>query len=436
MYIYQLNINVCSFISNNILITSPLISLIKIILIICTIVILLLSQQSILNKTIIEFEFQLLIILSIIGLLLLISSNNLIMFYLSIELSSLSLYILAGIKKNSELSTESSLKYFILGSLSSGLLLFGITLIYIFTGELDLINIFNLIWYHNQIEIILSLIFILITMLFKLAAAPFHMWAPDVYEGAPTIVTAFFATAPKLAILTVTINLIWFNFYNYINLFENILIFSIILSLFIGSIGALNQTKFKRLIAYSAITHVGFLLLGLLSISIYSLEATIIYIIIYIIMNLATFSIVLTTLKNTNYISELSGLSRKNLLLAISLSIILFSIAGIPPLAGFISKYFILLETINNQYIFLTILAVIASSIAIFYYIRIIKWMFFKNNNDYYIKDLNDVLKSNSSIKTNISIILGVSIFILITIIFKFDFVLNFVFEKLIYSLV
>lgn len=431
IYLYQ-NVQI----SLGLLNITTLTIFIKIILCTTTVIILLLSKQTIILKQIKDFEYFILILLALLGMLLIISSNNLIIFYLSLELFSLSLYILAAINRQSEYSTEAGLKYFVLGSLSSGLLLFGCAILYVFTGEMNFENISSFIWYNNSFELIIGTMFIIIAILFKLAAAPFHMWAPDVYEGAPTIITAFFAIVPKLATIGVFINLIWFCFFGLFQQIQPIIIIASILSMLIGSIGALNQTKIKRLIAYSAISHIGFILLGILPGTIYSIQATIIYTIIYIIMSIASFCLILSIFEKTNYISELSGLSRKNPVLASTFALTLFSIAGIPPLAGFFSKYLILLEALGNNLIILAIIGVAASSIAAFYYIRIIKWMFFKDSIDFYIKDIADIIKPQINITINTSLILGVCLFFIITILFYPNYLINFIFEIIVNSLV
>lgn len=436
LYVEQLSLTPNLQISFQFLNITPINLLIKIILCLSTLIILSLSKQTFQDKQIQNFEFFNLIVLALLGMLLMVSANNLIIFYLSIELFSLSIYILASINRQSEYSTEAGLKYFVLGSLSSGLLLFGCAIIYLFTGELNFENISYLIWYTtNNFELVIGAMFIIIAILFKLAAAPFHMWAPDVYEGSPTIITAFFAIVPKIATIGIFINLIWFCFFGLFQKIQPIIIIAAVLSLLIGSIGALNQAKIKRLIAYSAISHIGFILLGILPGTIYGLQATMIYIIIYIIMGIATFSFILMTFTKTNYLSELSGLSRKNPILAISFAIILFSIAGIPPLAGFFSKYLILLESLGNNYLTLAAIAVIASSIAAFYYIRIIKWMFFKDSTDYTIKDLGDIIKPQIALPYHNSLILGISLFFIITLLLYPNFLINIVFETLINSL-
>lgn len=449
--------------------------MVKSVVIITTILILSMSLEVFKqkNEQIKDYEYTILILLATLGMLLLISSKDLIIMYLSIETLSLSLYILAGFKKTGQLSTEAGLKYLIMGGLSSGILLFGCALIYISTGILDFDNLANYIFNNtiintntnNEIGVEIGSLLICIAIMFKLAAAPFHMWAPDVYEGSPTIITAFFAIVPKIAILTLLVNLIYNVFWG---IFNSVLlpffIFSALLSVIIGSIGAVNQTKFKRLLAYSAISHMGFILLGLIPGTLNSLQTSFIYIILYIITSLNTFAFTFiyfnkykNSFKNTTYyLSDLSALSRKEPVLALTLTLSLFSIAGIPPLAGFISKYYILLSLIQNNYIVIATLTILFSVIACFYYIRIIQYMYFKNNNTYLIKFLADVVyrkvpssyinnhnninsnnNTSSSIYYNVSLspilILGSTLYILISFIFypnpllmiTFDAILN-----------
>lgn len=378
------------------------------------------------DEKLVDYEYSQLILMSILGMLLLISSRDLILMYLSIETLSLSLYVLAAIRRSGQYSTEAGLKYFILGALSSGLLLFGSSLIYIITGLTEFESISNYIWLSETSEIGLSLgaAFIIMALLFKLAAAPFHMWAPDVYEGASTIVTAFFAIVPKIAVLSLLITLIYGPFLGiFENLIQPIIIISGLMSILVGSIAAINQTKIKRLLAYSAIAHMGWILIGLGVGTLMSIQATLIYIVLYILMSINSFAFVISYFRGygNNYITQLSGLSRKEPILAITFSLCLLSIAGIPPLAGFYSKYNILLALIDEKFIITSILGIVLSVIGSFYYIRIIQWMYFNNSSDYIIKDLGDIVYKqtdtgvNSTIGLNQSLILGSSLFFILT---------------------
>jgi NADH-quinone oxidoreductase subunit N len=287
-------------------------------------------------------------------------------------------------------------------------------------------SISNYIWLSETSEIGLSLgaAFIIMALLFKLAAAPFHMWAPDVYEGASTIVTAFFAIVPKIAVLSLLITLIYGPFLGiFENLIQPIIIISGLMSILVGSIAAINQTKIKRLLAYSAIAHMGWILIGLGVGTLMSIQATLIYIVLYILMSINSFAFVISYFKGygNNYITQLSGLSRKEPILAITFSLCLLSIAGIPPLAGFYSKYNILLALIDEKFIITSILGIVLSVIGSFYYIRIIQWMYFNNSSDYIIKDLGDIVYKqtdtgvNSTIGLNQSLILGSSLFFILT---------------------
>ena len=341
------------------------------------------------------------------------------MLYLAIELLSLSFYVLASIKRHSQHSTEAGLKYFLLGALSSGLLLFGMALVYAFTGATSFVAISEFLWYSSDsTEILIGCTFIIIALLFKLAAAPFHMWAPDVYEGSPTIVTAFFAIVPKIGTLGVLILLLTGPFLSLFNELQPIILFSACLSLIVGSVGALNQAKMKRLLAYSAISHIGFLLVGLLPNSLLGIHACFVYICLYIVMSFNTFAFVLANFRHGNFITQLSGLSRQNPILAFTFAFTLLSIAGVPPLAGFYSKYLVLLQAVNNEFFGVALIGIICSCIAGFYYLRIIRWMFFKHDLTFHLKDIGDALyPSNTNVSVTLvqSLILGSTLFIILT---------------------
>lgn len=396
-------------ICNGLLISDQFIVFIKLILVLTSAIIIILPNK------IKEYEFSQLVLLSLIGMMILISSNDLIMLYLGVELMSLSFYVLASINRDTQHSTEAGIKYFLLGALSSGLLLFGMALLYGYTGSTNLEAISLVIWYDNSQEVLLGALFLCIALLFKLAAAPFHMWLPDVYEGSPTIVTAFFAIVPKISILFTLSSLITNTFLGIWSTLQPLFITCAVLSLLVGSIGAINQGKVKRLISYSAISHIGFLLIGIIPLSFFSIQATFVYIALYIVMSLNTFTLLLN-LPEHNYLSQFSGLSRNNIILALTFSFTLLSIAGIPPLAGFFSKYLVLINAIENSFYLLSFIAVITSAISTFYYLRLIKWMFFNDSQTYVYKDVGDIiLPLQSKINTNSSIILGSTTFIILS---------------------
>lgn len=450
------------YISNGLYGVDPSIIGIKLAILSASIGVLLLSLNYYARENLVIYEYTQLILLSTLGMMLLISSKDLISLYLSIELISLSLYILAAIKRNSQYSTEAGIKYFLLGAVSSGILLFGSALIYWITGETSFVGLSNYIWYAplvqdniaigNTASLSIAAMFILVALLFKLAAAPFHNWAPDVYEGSPTIVTAYFAIVPKIATLGLVYQLLFGPFSSLFTDLQPLLIISALLSIIVGSLGAINQTKIKRLLAYSAIGHMGFMLIGISTGAINGLLATFVYIIVYMITSFNTFAFVLsfTSSNSTNFISQLAGLSRLNPLLAITFTLGLFSMAGIPPLAGFFSKYLVLLSAVHSELYYISFIALIFSVIGSFYYIRLIKWMFFKDSTDYTYKTLSDIsmkgcdvsplainnqtiLPSDSSLNINLvnSLILGSTLFIIMTFLFFPNPLLNLVFESL-----
>ena len=392
---------------------------IKLVLVLSSALVLTLGLKSQVEDKMLDYEFSQLILLSTLGMMLLVGSGDLIMLYLAIELLSLSFYVLASIKRHSQHSTEAGLKYFLLGALSSGLLLFGMALVYAFTGATSFVAISEFLWYSSDsTEILIGCTFIIIALLFKLAAAPFHMWAPDVYEGSPTIVTAFFAIVPKIGTLGVLILLLTGPFLSLFNELQPIILFSACLSLIVGSVGALNQAKMKRLLAYSAISHIGFLLVGLLPNSLLGIHACFVYICLYIVMSFNTFAFVLANFRHGNFITQLSGLSRQNPILAFTFAFTLLSIAGVPPLAGFYSKYLVLLQAVNNEFFGVALIGIICSCIAGFYYLRIIRWMFFKHDLTFHLKDIGDALyPSNTNVSVTLvqSLILGSTLFIILS---------------------
>lgn len=382
----------------------------KIIVLLSTIFVLLL----VLNKNYIKnYETIILITLASLGLIFIISANDFLILYLSLELYSLSIYILTGIWRTNKFSTEASLKYLLLGALSSGLYLLGAGLIYTYTAD----SLFTTIYCFSE-EIKLGAVLIMIAIFFKLAMAPFHMWIPDIYEGSPTFITSYFAIVPKIILMGLIVKLLTGPFSSIFENFTIILYFVAISSLIVGSIGGINQTKIKRLIAYSSISHIGFISIALLPNTLFAIQSINIYLIYYIIMSINLFAIVLSLFGNTNcYITQLAGLSRKNPILAITLSINLLSMAGIPPLAGFWSKYLVLMSAIWENYYLLAIFAVLTSTISAFYYLRIIKFMYFKDTNDFWIKSVGDICYP-ININFITSIILGLTTYLIITLLF------------------
>ena len=374
---------------NNSIIVDYLSSFMKMITLISAFFVLLISSSYLSIFKILKIEYPILILSSVLGMMIMISSNDLIVFYMGLELQSLALYVLATFNRDQLKSSEAGLKYFVLSALSSGLLLYGCSLIYGFTGSTN----FNLIASQLNSEeyaLTFGIVFILVGLAFKISAVPFHMWAPDVYEGSPTSVTLFFAIVPKVAALTVFIRFLYVPFLNLMDQWQMILVFLSIASMLFGAIAAIGQTNLKRLIAYSSISHIGYALAGLTTGSNEGIQSSIIYIVIYILMNLGFFSCLLMLKRNNKYFEDtedLSGLSKNHPLLSLSLLVILFSLAGIPPLAGFFAKFYIFKSVIEQSMYFLAIVGLLSTVIAAFYYLRIIKIIYFDKEKEKYDSD-------------------------------------------------
>ncbi|SVA88605.1 uncharacterized protein METZ01_LOCUS141459 [marine metagenome] len=349
-----------------------------------------------------QIEYSILILCSILGMMVMISANDLIVFYIGLELQSLALYVLASFNRDQIKSSEAGLKYFVLSALSSGLLLYGCSLIYGFTGSTNFITISENI-NSTQFGLTFGIVFILVGLAFKISAVPFHMWAPDVYEGSPTSVTLFFAVVPKIAALTVFIRFLYVPFINMIDQWQIIIVFLSIASMIFGAVAAIGQKNLKRLVAYSSIGHMGFALAGLSSGTNEGIQSSIIYISIYLIMNLGLFSCLFMMKRNDKYyenIDDLSGLSKNHPLISLSLLIILFSLAGIPPMAGFFAKFYVFTAVVKESMYFLAITGLLSTVISAFYYLRIIKIIYFDPEKEKYDTDYNIGLKITLSLST------------------------------------
>jgi NADH-quinone oxidoreductase subunit N len=370
-------------------------SFMKIITLLAAFIVLAISKNYLDNFKISKIEYPILILCSVLGMMVMISSNDLIVFYMGLELQSLALYVLATFNRNNLKSSEAGLKYFVLSALSSGLLLYGCSLIYGFSGSTN----FEIIASEldsNEYALTFGIVFILVGLAFKISAVPFHMWAPDVYEGSPTTVTLFFTMVPKIAALTVFIRFLYVPFLELIDQWQMILVFLSIASMLFGAIAAIGQKNIKRLIAYSSIGHIGYALAGVASASNYGIQSSVIYLTIYIVMNLGLFSCLLMLRRNDNYyesIDDLSGLSKNHPILSFSLLVILFSLAGIPPLAGFFAKFYIFKAVIEQSMYFLAIVGLLSTVIAAFYYLRIIKIIYFDPEKEKYDQDHSPWLK-------------------------------------------
>ncbi len=405
------NINYYYTIFNNYYTNTFFILYFKYFIIILFILFIYLIKSYIKNFSNYDFEFIIILLFSIFSMFLILNSNDFLILYLAIELQSLCFYILVASKQNSSFSTESGLKYFILGSFASGLLLFGISLIYGFTGLLNFEDLNHFCISLNFVDndninyiqkgFLLGLSFITFSLLFKLGAVPFHMWLPDVYEGAPMIITAFLGIIPKITLLFIFVKLYFSIFFYYNFIWHNIFIYTAIFSIILGSIAAIYQIKIKRLFTYSIISNSGFFLFALSFCNIDGLQSLIFYLFIYLFTMLAIFICIISLKEVTNQviikkISLLINLYNINPILAISFSLLLFSIAGIPPLMGFFGKFYILLMGIKNSIFLITFLFIIFSIISMFYYIRLIKLMFFNKNKYWFL--FENITKSNSII--------------------------------------
>ena len=342
---------------------------------------LVLSKEYLIKYKLLKFEYPILIAFSTLGMLVVISSGNLLVLYLGIEVQSLSLYVIASFRRDNLRSTEAGLKYFVLGSLSSGLMLFGASLIYGSTGSIEFKEVLLAIDTDGfLLGITAGLVFLISGLAFKASAVPFHMWTPDVYEGSPTPVTGFFATAPKVAAIAILLRVLFDCFGSIVESWQQIIIFLSLCSMFLGSIAAIGQKNIKRLMAFSSIGHVGFALIGVAAATEEGVTAVLIYMVVYVIMNIGVFAFILNmerdgvAVTNIKSLSMYSEVSQGQTFL---LSILLFSLAGIPPLVGFFGKFYIFSSAINSGLIWLAVLGGIASVIAAFYYLKIVYLMYF-----------------------------------------------------------
>jgi NADH-quinone oxidoreductase subunit N len=336
-----------------------------------------------------KFEFPVLIVFASIGMLMMVSANDLISLYIGLELQSLSLYVVASFRRDSRRSSEAGLKYFVLGALSSGMLLYGASLIYGFAGTTSfdgLATLFKGLGGEGpSVGLVVGLVFVISGLAFKVSAVPFHMWVPDVYQGAPTPVTAFFAVAPKIAAIALFVRVLMGPFGVMIGDWQQVVIVLSIASMALGAFAAIRQTNIKRLMAYSSIGHVGYALIGLAAGTEAGVRGVLVYMAIYLVMNVGTFCCILAmrrTGRMVEGIDDLAGLARTHPLVAMAMAAMMFSMAGIPPLAGFFGKFYIFVAAIDAGLITLAVIGVLTSVVGAFYYLRIIKIMYFEEPVD------------------------------------------------------
>jgi NADH-quinone oxidoreductase subunit N len=352
----------------------------KVLALIGSVATLVLSREYLSDPSRRIFEYSVLVLLSTLGMMVLISAGDLILLYLGLELMSLALYVVAASHRDNAKSTEAGLKYFVLGALSSGMLLYGASLIYGFTGTVSFTGIAAAAK-TGSVGIVFGIVFLLAGLCFKVSAVPFHMWTPDVYEGAPTPVTAFFASAPKVAAMAVFTRVTLTAFPGIVTQWQQIIVFVSIASMALGSFAAIGQRNIKRLMAYSSIGHMGFALVGLAAGTMEGAQGVLVYVAIYVAMTLGSFAFILAMKRDgqaVETISDFAGLSRTNPLLAFFFAMLLFSLAGVPPLAGFFAKWYVFVAAIKAGLFTLSVIGVLTSVVGAYYYLNIVRIMYFE----------------------------------------------------------
>ena len=361
--------------------------LLKILVLVGGIICIYMSISYLTEAGMFKSEYMVLILFSILGMMIMISANDLIAMYLGLEVQSLALYVLAAFRRYNVRSSEAGMKYFVLGTLSSGMLLYGCSMVYGFSGSIYFSEIAQTAITNGAVSVgmVIGLVFILAGLAFKVSAVPFHMWTPDVYEGAPTTVTAFFAACPKIAAMGILVRIIFEAYPELTTQWNQVIIFISIASMILGAFGAIGQTNIKRLMAYSSIGNMGFALVGLAAGNREGVEGVLIYLMIYLVMTVGVFALILSMRRNEKMvedIEDLRGLSQTNLPAAFMLALLMFSLAGIPPLAGFFAKFYVFMAAVKADMFVLAVIGVLASVVGAFYYLRIIKIMFFDEAKD------------------------------------------------------
>ena len=348
--------------------------------------ILVLSQDFMTRQGLLRFEYPILVALSVVGMMMMVSAGDLMALYMGLELQSLALYVVASLRRDSVKSTEAGLKYFVLGALSSGMLLYGSSLVYGYAGTTLFTGIFSTVNAGDiSLGLLFGLVFVVSGLAFKVSAAPFHMWTPDVYEGSPTPITAFFATAPKVAAMGLFARVVHDAFGGAVADWSQIVAFLSVVSMFLGAIAAIGQRDIKRLMAYSSIAHMGFALMGLAAGTAEGVQAMLIYMAIYVTMNIGTFAFILSMEKDGQPVTDIDALqnySKKEPTRALAMLVLMFSLAGIPPLVGFFGKFYVLKAAVDANMAWLAVAGVIASVIGAFYYLRVIYYMYFGEERD------------------------------------------------------
>jgi len=357
----------------------------KVMILLSAAAVLLMSEGYMLRHGLLRFEYPLLVALATVGMMVMVSAGDLMALYMGLELQSLALYVVASLRRDSQKSTEAGLKYFVLGALSSGLLLYGASLTYGFAGTTLFSGIVEATSDKPSLGLLFGLVFLMAGFAFKVSAAPFHMWTPDVYEGSPTPVTAFFATAPKIAAMALFARVAFDAFGGIVGDWQQIVAFLSVISMFLGAVAAIGQTNIKRLMAYSSIAHMGFALMGLASGTAFGVQAMLIYMAIYVTMNIGTFAFIMSMEKDGRVVTDIGSLnmySKREPLKAGAMLFLLFSLAGVPPFLGFFGKLYVLRAAYEGGLAWLAIAGVVASVIGAFYYLRIVYFMYFGEERD------------------------------------------------------
>ena len=357
----------------------------KVTILVSAAAVLVISQDFMARRGLGRFEYPILIALSVVGMMMMVSAGDLMALYMGLELQSLALYVVASLQRDDKKSTEAGLKYFVLGALSSGLLLYGASLVYGYAGTTLFSGILSTVNAGVPLGLLFGLVFMLSGLAFKISAAPFHMWTPDVYEGAPTPVTAFLATAPKVAAMALIARLVQDAFGGVAGQWSQVLAALSVASMFLGAIAAIGQTDIKRLMAYSSIAHMGFALMGLAAGTTEGVQAMLIYMVIYVTMNVGTFAFILSMEKDGKPVTDIQGLnqfSSREPLKALAMLVLLFSLAGVPPMLGFFGKFYVLKAAVDANMTWLALAGAVASVIGAFYYLRIVFYMYFGSEGE------------------------------------------------------
>jgi len=357
----------------------------KVMILVSAAAVLIMSQDYMIRRDLLRFEYPILLALAVVGMMMMVSAGDLMALYLGLELQSLALYVVAAIRRDSVKSSEAGLKYFVLGALSSGILLYGASLTYGYAGTTLFSGILSTLEEGAPLGLLFGLVFMLAGLAFKISAAPFHMWTPDVYEGAPTPVTAFFATAPKVAAMALVARLTWDAFGTIPGDWSQVLAAFAVISMFLGAVAAIGQRDIKRLMAYSSIAHMGYALVGLAAGTAEGVQAMLVYMAIYVTMNVGTFAFILSMEKDgrpVTSIDSLNSFAKKEPLKALAMLVLMFSLAGVPPMVGFFGKFYVLKAAVDANMAWLALAGAVASVIGAFYYLRIVFFMYFGKESD------------------------------------------------------